>query len=168
MTGVLQPSLSPLTSGREQVYLRLRLDPNTVAMVEMGYAKEVLTVAAQRIAPMPNVPACVLGLLNQRSHVYWVVDLAAMLGLKPLDPKAQSYVVAILQADSLPLGFAVSEVMGVLRLSSETLQEPWKGGKDSLSQYAQGHVTLSEREILTVLNAKALLRSPLWSSELTQ
>lgn len=165
MTHTLQPPSPSAAIGREQVYLRLRLDPRTVAVVEMGYAKEVLTVAAQRIAPMPNLPTCVLGLLNQRSRVYWVVDLPAMVGLKGLDPKAQSYVISILQVDSIPLGFAVQEVMGVLRLSSETLQEPWKGGKDHLSHYAQGHVTVSEGEILTVLDAKALLRSPLWSAD---
>ncbi len=152
-------------TGREQVYLRLRLDPHTVAVVEMTYAKEVLTVAAQRISPMPNVPTCVLGLLNQRSRVYWIVDLPAMLGLPALESKAQSYVVSILQVDSIPLGFAVQEVMGVLRLSPEILQEPWRGGKDQLSHYAHGHVTVSEGEILTVLDAKALLRSPLWSAD---
>lgn len=164
MASITQSVLPAVSSAQGQVYLRLRLDPRTEVVTEMRYAKEVQIVAAQRITPMPNLPNCVLGLLNQRSRVYWIVDLPAMLGLQPLDSKAQSHGVVILQEGMVALGFAVPEIMGVLRLSQETLQEPWKEGKDTMSTYTQGHVTISDDKILTVLDVKSLLCSPLWST----
>jgi len=49
-------------------------------MFGMKQVQKVLVLLPKRLAPMPNMPACILGLTNRRSRVLWVADLANLLG----------------------------------------------------------------------------------------
>ncbi len=51
----------------EHTYLKLQIDEQTSAVMPMAHVQEVLVVPVGRITLMPNMPACILGLLNQRS-----------------------------------------------------------------------------------------------------
>lgn len=113
---------------------------------------------------MPNLPSCVLGLLNQRSRIFWLVDLPAMLNLEPLDPRSQNYMVAIIWFENTPLALAVPEVRGVIRLPASAWQATSSGDPTlRLRTYVRGEVRLSEDERLPVLDAPTLINSPLWN-----
>lgn len=88
-------------------------------------------MAAQQVTPMPNMPACVLGLATRRSRVMWVVDLARLLLGTPFVADQRSYDVIILRATRqslaslapqasthrhLLLGAIVPAMQGVLQL----------------------------------------------------
>ncbi|MEO1134056.1 MAG: chemotaxis protein CheW [Cyanobacteria bacterium J06639_1] len=161
--------LSPVAAkATGQPYLSLKLDDRTSALIAMEGAQEALAVEAQQITPMPNMPACVLGLFNRRSRVMWVVNLLQMLQLQPLPSSAQQYQVVVLRVkpdeqsgsgESL-MGAVVRGVRGVIRLDPAEIQSPIGRFPASLTPYLQGCV-LYQDEVLLVLDADAIARSPL-------
>lgn len=146
-------------STSEEPYLKFRLDSQTWAVLAMQYAQEVLVSPAQRITPMPNMPPAVLGLLNWRSRVLWVVDLAHMLQLQPLEANVQKYNLAIVRVGELPLALAVQQVEGVTRLAPDTIQSPVGTVTAGLIPFLQGCI-LQQQDILLALDAEAIVRSP--------
>jgi positive phototaxis protein PixI len=149
----------------EEAYLEFQLGANNAVALSMACAQEVLTVRSQQVTPMPLMPACILGLINRRSRVSWVVDLSLMLGYSPIDTNAQQYTIIQIQSEGIPLSLAVQQVKGVIRLANERIQSPL--GEETptpeLAPYLRGYLPHPEG-ILTVLDAAALVRSPLWTA----
>ncbi len=144
-------------------YLRLQLDRQTQAVLPMEDTQEVLVVPVGRIMPMPNMPACVLGLLNQRSRVFWVIDLPQMLELQPLDTEVQQYNLAIVRVGNIPLGLVVEKVKGEMRFTADLMQSPIGTVAPGLIPYLRGCL-LQKTEVLLVLDAEAIVRSPILQS----
>jgi twitching motility protein PilI len=137
-------------------YLKLQLDRQTLAVLPLQYAQEAIIVPSRRITPMANMPACVIGLLNQRSKILWVVDLPEMIGLQPIERKLQNYNVAIIKVGNFPLAFAVGQVQGVIRFSVEAIQSPIGTVSESLTPYLRG-LAIQDKEILLVLDSEAIV-----------
>lgn len=159
-TPILTPHLSQADSTLGDAYLRFQLDQQTPAILSMKYAQEVLIVPVRRITPMPNMPECVLGLLNWRNQVLWVIDLALMLKLQPLMTTAQQYHMVIIRVGQVPLGLVVQEVKGVTRFTTDSIQSPMEVVTSGLIPYLYGCI-LQKQEILLVLNAEAIIHSPI-------
>lgn len=162
-TPILPPQLNQLHKTLGDTYLRFQLEQQTPAILSMEYAQEVLIVPVGRITPMPNMPKCVLGLLNRRNRVLWVVDLAQMLKLQPLDTNTQQYNMAIIRVGKVPLGLVVQEIKGVTRFTSDCIQSPSGLVTSNLMPYIDGCI-LQNKEIFLVLNAEAILHSPILHS----
>ena len=141
-------------------YLHLQLEADIQAILPMKDTQEVLTVASERITVMPNMPSCVLGLLNQRSRVIWVVDLPQMLELQPLERNFQQYQMAIIRVNDLPLGIIVPRIKGVMRLPASAIQSTVGNVASGLVPYLQG-CCLQKDRVLLVLDAEAIINSPL-------
>ncbi len=141
-------------------YLQLQLGEETRAIVPMRDTQEVLTVPSRRITVIPNMSNCILGLLNQRSRVIWVVDLSQMLERQALDRNLQQYQMAIIRVKDLPLGLVVPRIKGVMRLSVEAIQSPVGNVSPGLVPYLQG-CCLQQDQVLLVLDAEAIVNSPL-------
>ncbi|MEB3338416.1 MAG: chemotaxis protein CheW [Leptolyngbyaceae bacterium] len=140
-------------------FLRFQLDDQTPALLSMEHAQEVLVVPVERLTTMPNMPDCVLGLLNRRSRVLWMIDLAKLLGLEPLSANLQRYNVAIIRVGPTPLALAVQEVKGVTRFSLDLIQSPRGSVPSNLLNYLQGCI-LQVSEIILVLDAVAIAHAP--------
>lgn len=156
----------PQPKATGDAYLRLQLDDETPALFPMQYAQEVLIVPGQRLTAMPGMPVGVLGLMNRRSRVFWLVDLAQILGLPPLAPNLQQYNVALMRVGQAAMGLAVQEVKGVARFPRELIQSLQGPTPSSLAMYLQGMI-LQPTEVLLVLEAEAIARSPLLHSNAT-
>jgi twitching motility protein PilI len=142
-------------------YLKFQLGQQAPAVLSMSQAQEVVILPHGRLTPMPNMPAHVMGLMNRRSRVLWVIDLARMLGLPSVETNLQHYDVVIIRNGSTSLGVIVQAVEGVVRLTPSSIQSPTRDLLSSaLVPYLRGCV-LQEREILLVLDAEAIMRSPL-------
>lgn len=163
-TPILAPQANePVDRTSEDIYLKFQLDEQTHAILSMEHAQEVLTVPVGRITPMPNMPKCVLGLLNRRNRVLWVIDFAQMLKLQPLDINAQQYNMAIIRVGQVPLGLVVQKLKGVTRFTPDCIQFPQGLVTSNLAPYLHGYI-LQQKEILLVLNAKAIMHSPILHS----
>lgn len=152
----------PNTSKKNQgdAYLKFQFGEQTSAVLSMSQAQEVFILPVGRLTAMPNMPPYVMGLLNRRSKVLWVVDLAAMLGLPEMLTNVQHYNSVIINSGSLSLLLIVQAVEGVVRLTPECIQPPLGQVYSGLVPYLRGCVLL-EKEILLVLDAEAIIRSPL-------
>ena len=159
----MNPSSSLVLSSQRQKtvgesYLKFQLNQQTSAVFSMIHTQEVLVVPVQTVAPMPNMPACMLGLMNRRSRVLWMIDLAQMLNLPPLDSSFRQYNVIIVRVGSVPLGLVVQAVKGPVRLLTEQIQSPVGQVTSGLIPYLRGCV-LQQKEILLVLDASAIVQS---------
>jgi twitching motility protein PilI len=141
-------------------YLKFQFGQQIPAALSMSRAQEVVVLPVGRLTSMPNMPAHVMGLINRRSRVLWVIDLARMLGLPGVETHVQHYNLVIISNGSATLGLIVQAVEGVLRLTPESIQSPLGQVSSGLVPYLRGCVLL-EQEILLVLDAEAIMRSPL-------
>lgn len=139
-------------------YLGFYLNDDTQALLLMKYAQEIIVVPQSRLTPMPNMPECVLGLLNRRSRVLWVVNLAQLLNLPAPNLIAQQYQIVIMHIDQVKLGLVVQSVKGVTHLSSKSHQELIES-LSYLAPYASGCITQKD-ETLIILEAKEIACSP--------
>lgn len=156
----VEASLPPKEQDLGNAYLKLQLDRQTVAALPMDYTQEVLVVSARRLTPIPNMPACVLGLLNQRSKIFWVVDLPQLLQLSVLDTYVQQYNIAIVRSREIPLGLAVQQVKGVMRFNADAIHSPVGTVPDNLIPYLQGCISQQTDSVL-VLDPVAIVSSPI-------
>jgi twitching motility protein PilI len=142
-------------------YLKFQLTQQTPAVLAMGQAQEVVVLPLGRLTSMPNMLPHVMGLMNRRSRVLWVVDLARMLGLPFTETNVQHYDIIIIRNESASIGVIVQSVEGVVRLTPSSIQSPTRDFVSAgLVPYLRGCV-LQEQEILLVLDAEAIMRSPL-------
>ena len=154
----IEPQSSPLQEGLGDPYLRLQLADGIPTAIPMEAAREVLVVPAEQISPIPNMPDCLLGLLNQRSRVFWVVDLSIMLGYAGLTANTRQYNIVILQVGQIPLGLAVPSVQGVTRFPVDIIQSPIGTVAPTIAPYLRGCLP-EEREILLVLDPDAIVHA---------
>lgn len=137
-------------------HIRLRLDDHTVATINTAQAQEVLVIPQQRLTVMPNMPMAVMGLLNHRSRIFWVVDLPQLFGLTPLDPRSLEYHLAILRVNGQSIGLAVQEVQGVTRFSTDIIQSAIDNElPPGLIPYLKGCIPQDD-EMLLVLDSVAI------------
>ena len=162
-TSILVPQINQIDKTPGNSYLRLDLDQQTPAILSMEHTQEVLVVPIKRITPMPNMAECVLGLLNWRNRVLWIIDLAQMLKLHSLDTAAQQYHIAIIRVGQVPLGLVVQKVKGVTQFLPDCIQSPTGLVTSSLIPYVHGCIH-QQNEILLVLNTEAIVHSPILHS----
>ena len=163
-TSILVPQINQIDRTSGNSYLRIELDRQTPAILAMDHTQEVLVVPTRRVTPMPNMAECVLGLLNWRNRVLWVIDLPQMLKLQPLDTAAQQYHIAIIRVRQVPLALVVQEVKGVTQFIPDCIQSPTGLVPSSLIPYLHGCIH-QQNEILLVLNTEAIVHSPVLHSD---
>lgn len=151
---------NPKKKNLGDAYLKFQFGQQTPAVLSMSQAQEVFVLPVGRLTAMPNMPSYVMGLLNRRSKVLWVIDLAKMLGLPGIETNVQHYNSVIINSGSVSLLLIVQAVEGVLRLTPESIQPPLGQVSSGLVPYLRGCVLL-DTEILLVLDAEAIIRSPL-------
>jgi len=138
-------------------YLKFQLGQQTPAVLSMSRATEVVVLPVDRLTPMPNMAPFVMGLINRRSRVLWLVDLARMLNLPGVETNVQHYNVVIISNESMSLGVIVQSVEGIVRLMPDSIHSPLGHVSSALVPYLRGCI-LQEQEILLVLDAEAILR----------
>jgi positive phototaxis protein PixI len=132
-------------------YLKVLLDRDTPAAI---------SIEPSRIAPMPNMPTHVVGMLSHRSRVFWVIDLAKMLGMPAVNLRQPKLNVLLLEVDRQSVALLVPQIDGVMRFLPEEVISPLGNFSAELVPYLHGWLPHS-RDILLVLSTKALVTSPL-------
>jgi positive phototaxis protein PixI len=153
---------SRLTQPVGDSYLKFRLNAQTPAVFSMRSVQEAIVLPSRRLTPIPNVPSAMMGLMNRRSRVIWVVDLAQLLELSTLDFNAQQHSIILIQVGSIPLGLAVQDVEGMVRLEANQIQSPIGQVSTAMVPYLRGcALQQSEKpEMLLVLDTEAIVQAP--------
>ena len=162
-TPILKSEMNQVNQSLEDGYLKFYLQPQTPAVLAMDQVQEVLVVTPRRITPMPNMPEYVLGLLNRRNRVLWVIDLAKMFNFQHFYQNHQQYNLVIIKAGQFPLGLLVQEIKGVRRYKSSLIQAATGVVTPLLIPYLNGCI-FQQEEVALVLNAEAIVHSRLLSS----
>jgi len=142
-------------------YLCMQLDAQTLALLDMDYAQEVLIMASERLTIMPNMLPHVLGLISHRSRVFWVIDLPHLLGLTPLSAGAPEYHLAVLRVQDSYVGLAMLQTQGVKRWAEGAMASPVGNFSPELERYLQGCI-FQERDTYLVLDAEAIASPTGW------
>lgn len=141
-------------------YLRFQIDQQVPMLLPMNYAQEVLVMPVHKLTTMPNLPSCLLGLMNRRSRVLWLVDLASLVGLAPLNPETRYHNVIVVRAGLVSLGLAVQEVKGVVRFTNNLIQSLHGSIAPEIAPYLQGCI-LQASDLMLIVDVEAIVRSPL-------
>ena len=139
-------------------HLKFRLG-NQLALLPTNQVLEAITIPVTSITPMPNMPPAMLGLINRRSQVMWVTDLALLLGMRVAYPNSQQHSLILLQVNHVLLGLRVQEVEGILSLPPEQICAAPAHIPAGIVPFLQG-CFLQDTEVMLVLNAESVLRAP--------
>ncbi|MBD0334721.1 MAG: purine-binding chemotaxis protein CheW [Cyanobacteria bacterium Co-bin13] len=154
-----QGTLAPALLGQSgNTHLKFHLGLQTPAVMPTRHIQEAITIPAQRVSPMPNMPPCMLGLINRRSRVVWVADLALLLGLPVAQALSHQYNLILMQVGAVSLAMRVHEIDGILSISPEMIQAPPAHIPKTLIPYLRGCI-LQPAEVLLALNAEAIVQS---------
>jgi len=143
-------------------HLSLNLGQDLVAAVQLKFVRETLVLATERFTQMPNVHPCLMGLVEHRSNVFWVLDLPQLLGFTPLESSAIEIHIAILQIGDAFLGLGVYRIGRVVRFSETEIVSPQELPKTNIPietvPFLRGWVAQSgeTNEHLYVLDAEAI------------
>lgn len=148
-------------------YLKLQLTENVLVILPMSYAQSVLASPARRITPVPNMPDCIVGLVHQRSRVFWLVDLSQMFQLQSIERNLQEYYIAVIKVDNISLALLVSEIKGTVRLLENTINPLTNKTNipSGLIPYLKGYSNL-EKENYWILDTEKIVKSPVLMSNL--
>lgn len=147
-----------------QRFLQVQLAQAETALLSVEYIKEVLSLTAAKLLPVPHLPASVLGLHNWRGQMLWIVDLNDLLGLSSLWQGLNSqgaFDTIILQVERQVLGLAVQQVGNIEQYAWQNLQPPTGLFPPAMSSFVEGYIS-EIRSI--VLSAPALVGTPLWKN----
>ncbi len=147
-------------------YLHFELTlPGRFALPAVG-VQEVQLVQPEQLTPFPNVSPLVLGAINWRGRLVWVVDLGRFLGAAdPLPPGRQELPVLVLAEPEGALGLAVTRLGNMLWIPVEALRRDVER-VPRLASLLRGFVMPSDRDPrgLLVLDPQALLAPACWAA----
>jgi positive phototaxis protein PixI len=110
-------------------FLSIYLEADQQALLPTHQLLEIVKVSLSQITAIAGLAPSIMGIYNWRGDVIWVVDLASLLGYKPL--YAQQYEqeklqdkchIIFLRSQDNVIGFAVPRVGQMLRCDISTVQ----------------------------------------------
>ncbi|MBD2624892.1 chemotaxis protein CheW [Trichormus variabilis] len=146
----------PTQSSSGDSYLKFQLNQQTTAVLSINHTQEAIIIPVESVTAMPNMPACILGLMNWRSRIIWVIDLPKMFNLECLDHRLRQYNIIVIKVELLLLGLVVQEIKGTTKLMSDDIHSPVGQVASSLVPYLCGCVEQKE-ETLLVLDAQNIV-----------
>ncbi len=107
-----------------------------------------------RVTPIPNMPACVKGVMNLRGTVVPIVDLRSKFNM-PSAEYDQFTVIIVVNVSGRVMGLVVDAVSDVLDISPDAIEGPPNLGEADTS-FIMG-LAKAEDQIVTLLNIEQLL-----------
>jgi positive phototaxis protein PixI len=164
-----QEAVSAHSSASEQ-FLRLHLFPNATVLLPIQQLSEVLTLPIERVAPIPHMPAWVMGVYNWRGEVLWTVDLGHLCGFMPWYQQAanvSAFPAVVLQVRSPKAGLARNQMLGLVVsrvediewCNPETIQPLPHTISPQLAPFLRGYWWKPGGNILAVLDGEAIIRA---------
>jgi positive phototaxis protein PixI len=139
-------------------HLKFKIGSHT-ALLPTHQVLEAITLPVSSVTPMPNMPPAMLGLVNRRSQVLWVTDLALLLGIPVAYPNSQHYHLILVQIHDVIVALRVQEINSIVSLPPEQVSPVPAHVSTDLAPFLRG-CWLQGNEVLLVLSAEAILRAP--------
>ena len=150
----LLPQLFSTKINEGDYYLRFQLTDEISCLIELKYVQESLTIDGDRITPVPNLPAYILGLMSSRNQVFLAMDLAHLAGLPPQTVNLRQYQTIVVKlgesqmgsgdraSDELNLfGLTVKRIEGISRILPEHFIPVVENIPDALRSFVSSAAT---------------------------
>ncbi len=138
-------------------YLQFKLNPSTTAALLVNFTQEVVVLPFEVITPVPNTSELILGLMNWRNRIIWVVDLPRILGFESHIHQMRQCNIIVVHDKAETVGLMVPEIKGTVRFNSVTIQSA-ENQVSTIVPYLEGCIW-REDELNLVLNIQAILQS---------
>ncbi|MEM9216388.1 MAG: chemotaxis protein CheW [Cyanobacteria bacterium P01_F01_bin.150] len=143
----LLPQLLAPSAVTGELFLHIELTADLTVGYPMRLVEEVQTVSMNSIIPIPNMQEQILGLVQSKGYIFWLVDLAHLLGLPPLHSRRRQYEMIMTNLDSSSLnktlsttatdqhylGFAAKKIRGTFRVNPDRISPVKSGFHSELS-----------------------------------
>ncbi len=108
-------------------FLTFSLSADQQALLPTSQLLEIVKVNLSQITPIAGIAPYVMGVYNWRGEVIWVIDLASMLGYKPLYAQEKGKFqdkchVIFLRIQDTVIGLAVSQVGQMIKCDISKIQ----------------------------------------------
>ncbi|WP_353929728.1 chemotaxis protein CheW [Okeanomitos corallinicola TIOX110] len=140
----------------EHSYLQFQINQQTTAVLSITHIQEAIIVPIGSVTSMPNMPPYVLGLMNWRSRIIWVINMPKLFNLEGLEYHHRHYNIIVIKVESNLLGLVVQEIKGTTKLMTDDIHSPIGQVAASLVPYLSGCVEQKE-ETLLVLDASNIV-----------
>ena len=147
-------------------YFHIQLQPNTELLIPLEHTGGAIALPVEQICPIPGIPPAVLGVVNQRGKLLWVIQLSNLLGLRQSDTSLRAQynlTLLVLSASSSPttgeqesrmVGCVVSTLKEIIFLDSKQFK-PVPAKSPIFDSFLSGMVQI-ERSLVSVLNVNAV------------
>jgi purine-binding chemotaxis protein CheW len=108
---------------------------------------------------LPHSPSYVLGVINLRGAVIPILDLAAKLGFRAIEP-TERHVIIIIAIEERIVGLLVESVSEILGISSEMVRETPRTQEDESTRAINGIIPTGD-DMIKILSLEALLPATL-------
>ncbi|MEY3301687.1 MAG: chemotaxis protein CheW [Pseudanabaena sp.] len=161
-----QKNLTQLAKSQTKTeqFLSFPLEPEQQALLPTHQLLEIVKASLSQITAIAGLDKSVMGIYNWRGDAIWVVDLASLLGYKPLyaqdheQEKLQDkcHIIFMRSQDNV-IGFAVSHVGQMLKCETSKIQTSALIFPNSvMMQVCRGYWLSSINETFLVLDGDAI------------
>ena len=139
-------------------WVTFKLDNETYGINVMR-VQEVLRYT--EIAPVPDAPSYVLGIINLRGNVVTVIDTRQRFGLSTGEISDNTRIV-IIEADKQVVGIMVDSVAEVVYLRQSEIETAPNVGNEESAKFIQG-VCNKNNELLILVELDKMMSEEEWS-----
>ncbi len=143
-------------------YFYVQLQESIQVALSVESITEVITLARAEICPIPGVSPALLGVVNQRGRLLWVLELSDLFLEYPVKrsrPQDRLTLVVIstnIAKTQCQLGCVVSALKGILPLDSAQFQPVPASSSASIRSYVSG-ITEIEQSSVAIIKIDAVL-----------
>ncbi|HCF29191.1 MAG TPA: hypothetical protein DEV81_18760 [Cyanobacteria bacterium UBA11049] len=146
-------------------YFHIQLQPNTELLIPLEHTGGAIALSVEQICPIPGIPPAVLGVINQRGKLLWVIHLSNLLGLGQSDTSLRAQynlTLLVLSATSRTtgeqeprqVGCVVSALKEIIFLDSKQFK-PVPAKSPIFRSFLSGMAQI-DRSLVSVLNVNAV------------
>jgi twitching motility protein PilI len=146
-------------------YLRFFIESGEEFALPAMDIREVLSLAADQITPIPNISPALMGVINFRGQVVWIADAGQFFldNSKPLNTDRFELSVLVVETQDLMVGFAIEQVKGMEWINLDNLSRPLDV-PDCLIPLLKGECRGDNGQLIRLLDSAAIVRSVRWAA----
>ena len=166
----LPSSATAFSAGNSEKFLLFELRTQQKALLPAVQLAEVLKIPLDQIIPIPHMPIWTMGVYNWRGKILWMMDLGKLLGFNAWSEQnlnLSNYRALVLRANLNSntaseerqfLGLVINQVEDIVKDISAQIKSPLlAAGNAQLRPFLRGYWSLSEKEMLPVLESDAIV-----------
>ncbi|MDL2235738.1 chemotaxis protein CheW [Christensenellaceae bacterium OttesenSCG-928-L17] len=146
------PDINAEHGASDEMFLVFSIADQGYAL-DISYVTEIIEMLP--IFPIPNMPACLKGVINLRGVVVPVMDIRLRFGLEQKEYNERTCIVVV-EMEGISLGMIVDSVQEVMTIRPEDRLLPPSGNTDPAARYIQ-HISPQGEQVLLLLCCEKLM-----------